>query len=77
MGSSPRGALAMCRMAKACAYISGRDYVVPEDVAAVAPDVLSHRLILNSRARFNETAAYDIVKEILAQAKMPVLREPA
>ena len=74
MGASPRGALALCRMAKACAYVAGRDFVTPEDVYVVAPDVLAHRLILNAKARFNETAAYDVVKDILEQAPMPVLR---
>ena len=73
LGVSPRGALALCRMAKARAYLSGRDYVVPEDVAAVAPDVLAHRLVLSSKARFNETGATELVAEILAQVEMPVL----
>ena len=75
MGVSPRGALSLCRMARAKAYLSGRDFVVPEDIASVAPDVYGHRLILNSKARFNETDAYDVVREILKQVQMPVLKE--
>ena len=75
MGVSPRGALALHKISRAKAYLSGRNYVVPEDVAAVAPDVFGHRLILNSKARFNEMDANNIVEEILAQTKMPVLRE--
>jgi MoxR-like ATPase len=75
MGVSPRGALALCRMARAKAYLSGRDFVVPEDAAAVAPDIFAHRLILNSKARFNETDGYAVVKDILEQVKMPVLKE--
>ena len=75
MGASPRGALSMCRMAKAKAYVSGRMFVTPEDVYDVAPDVLAHRLILNAKARFNEAGAHDIVEEILELTPMPVLVE--
>ncbi|SHI15031.1 MoxR-like ATPase [Sporobacter termitidis DSM 10068] len=75
LGISPRGALALCRMTKARAYLSGRDFVVPEDVEAVVPDVYAHRLILGSKARFNEVDSADIVAEILQQVKMPVLEE--
>jgi len=75
LGVSPRGALALCRMAKARAYLSGRDFVVPEDVEAVVPNVYAHRIILGSKARFNEVSGADIVAEILAQVKMPVLKE--
>ena len=73
LGISPRGALALCRMAKAKAYLDGREFVVPEDIAAVAPDVFAHRLLLSSKARFNETGANELVEEILTQVKMPVL----
>jgi len=73
LGISPRGALALCRMAKAKAYLSGRDFVVPEDVAEITPDVFVHRLILSSKARFNETGSADLIKEIVSQVPMPVL----
>ena len=73
LGISPRGALALCRMAKARAYLFGREFVVPEDIAAVAPDVFAHRLILSSKARFNETGASELVEDILKQVEMPVL----
>ena len=75
LGISPRGALALCRMAKAKAYLSGRDFVVPEDIAAVAPDVFVHRLILSSKARFNETGAAELIKEIMDKVPMPVIEE--
>jgi len=75
MGVSPRGALALCRMARARACLMGRGYVVPEDIAAIAPDVFGHRLILNSKARFNELSAHDVVGEIIRRVKMPVLKE--
>lgn len=75
LGISPRGALALARIAKARAYLNGRDFCVPEDVAAMACDVYAHRLILGAKARFNETSATDLMKELLGQVEMPVLRE--
>ena len=74
-GVSPRGALALMKMAKAKAFLLGRDYCVPEDVAAVAADVFAHRIILSTKARFNESSAADVMREILNQTDMPVLRE--
>ena len=74
LGVSPRGALALCRMAKAHAFLAGRDYAVPEDVAAVFPDVCAHRLILSAKARMMEEKAENILAEILKSVDMPVLK---
>ena len=74
VGVSPRGSLALCRMAKAGAYLSGRGYVIPEDVQMVAREVFGHRLILKARARLQENAVEDIMKEILASVKVPDVR---
>lgn len=74
LGVSPRGALAVCRMAKAYAYLHGRDYVVPEDVAAVFTDVCAHRIILGTKARMMEEKAETVIQTILAEVKMPVLK---
>ena len=74
LGVSPRGALAVCRMAKAYAYLNGRDFVMPEDVAAIFPDVCAHRLMLNSKARMMEEKAENILSEILKSVDMPVLK---
>lgn len=71
-GLSPRGALALCRMCRAYAYVHGRDYVIPEDIAAVFPDVVGHRLMLQPKARLTNTTAYDITAELLAKVPMPV-----
>ena len=65
LGLSPRGALAVCRMAKAYAYVQDRDYVTPEDVAAIFPDVCCHRLILSTKARMMEQSAETIVQGVL------------
>ena len=75
LGVSPRGALAVCRMAKAYAYVQGRDYAMPEDVAAIFPDVCCHRLILSTKARMMERSAEQIVDEILKNVEMPVIRK--
>lgn len=71
LGVSPRGALALCRMTKAAAYLNGRDYVVPEDVKAVFADVCAHRLVLSPKARMTNTSAKDVLREILASVQEP------
>ena len=72
---SPRGALAVCRMAKAYALLHGRDFVMPEDVAAIFPDVCTHRLVLSAKARMLEQPADAVLHEVLDAVDMPVLRE--
>ena len=74
LGVSPRGALAVCRMAKAYAYLQGRDFVMPEDVAAIFPDVCAHRLMLSAKARMMEQSAESVLAEILQKTDMPVLK---
>lgn len=75
LGVSPRGALAVCRMAKAYAYLHGRDFVIPEDVAAVFGDVCSHRLVLATKARMMEEKPENLIRSILESVKMPVLKK--
>lgn len=75
LGVSPRGALAVCRMAKAYAYLQGRAFVIPEDVEAVFPDVCTHRLVLSTKARMMEESSEKIIHTILESVKMPVIRE--
>ena len=71
LGLSPRGTLALCRMAKAAAYLAGRDYMVPEDVVNVIEDVAGHRMVLESRARYEEKTAKQILGEILETVPSP------
>ncbi len=73
LGISPRGALALCAMAKAGAYIKGRDYVVPEDIQRIFHDVYSHRLLLSSKAQLADMTADKILDEILVENKAPKL----
>lgn len=74
LGVSPRGALAVCRMAKAYAFVHGRDYVIPEDVAAIFPDVCCHRLVLATKARMMEERPETLVQDILEAVRMPVIK---
>ena len=74
LGVSPRGALAVCRMAKAYAYLHGRDYVIPEDVVAVFVDTCAHRLVLATKARMMEEKPESVIRSILQQVNMPVIK---
>ena len=58
-------------MAQAQAFVNGRDYVVPNDVAKVFPAVAGHRLMLNAKARMNQVTTADVIQEILDQVKKP------
>lgn len=71
LGISPRGALAVCRMAKSYAYIMKRDYVKPEDIKEVFAEVCNHRIILAPKAKIIETDAFKILEEILENTKTP------
>ncbi len=75
LGISPRGALALCRAAKAFAFLEGRDYVIPNDVEAVFGDVCEHRLILEAKARLHELSAAEILSEITKKVKKPEITE--
>ena len=75
LGVSPRGALAVCRMAKAYAYVQGRDFLIPEDVAAVFVDVCCHRLVLATKARMMEERPETILRAIVSNVDMPVLKK--
>ena len=70
-GASPRAAIAMERGARALAWLSGRDYVSPEDVQAIAPDALRHRLLLNYTAQARGVSAQDCINELLRQVPVP------
>lgn len=71
LGVSPRGALAVCRMAKSRALINGRDYVIPDDISSIFSDVCAHRIILSAKAKINDTTAESILEEILNSVKRP------
>ncbi len=64
-GASPRAVLALAHAAQALAYLRGRDYVLPEDIVELAPDVLRHRLVLHPQARLQGLDADAVVRELL------------
>ena len=72
LGASPRGSLALFRTARAHAAISGRDYVLPDDVKAMAPHVIPHRLILSTQARLRGREADELFADILQRVPVPV-----
>lgn len=71
LGVSPRGALALRNMAKAKAFVEGRDYVVPEDISELFDDICRHRLILHPKAALSNSGADQILNEILEANKAP------
>ncbi len=70
-GASPRASIALLRGAKAHAFLGGREYVTPDDVKQVAPDVLRHRVVLTYEAEAEETRADDIVRRVLDGLPVP------
>jgi MoxR-like ATPase len=65
-GASPRGTIALDRCARAYAWLHGKDFVSPDDVQAIAPDVLRHRLILSFEAEANGLSSDHVINELLA-----------
>ena len=74
LGASPRAGLALYKTSQAWAAIDGRDFVTPDDVKALAPSVLPHRMILSSTARLRGTTAEKLVAETLSSTPVPIER---
>lgn len=70
-GASPRASISLARAARSYAFLRGRGYVVPEDVRAVAHDVLRHRIGLTYEAEANTITADEIISEILDKVEVP------
>lgn len=73
-GASPRASLAVVSMAKAAAWVQGRDYVIPNDVKLIYPATVTHRLILTPEAKASGVTAQAIVTELLEKTAPPVVR---
>jgi MoxR-like ATPase len=71
LGASPRASIGLDRAARAHAWLSGRDYVSPTDIHAIAPDVLRHRLLLSYAARAADVSADEIIVRLLARVPVP------
>lgn len=72
LGASPRGSLNLMHAGQAYAVLQGRDYVLPDDVKAVATAVLSHRLILKPEARVRGVDPAQVIAEVLQQVAVPI-----
>ncbi|QIS24379.1 AAA domain-containing protein [Nocardia terpenica] len=70
-GASPRASLGIIAAARAVALIRGRDYVVPQDVVEVVPDVLRHRLVLSYDALADEVSPDDVIRRVLQTVGLP------
>jgi MoxR-like ATPase len=71
LGASPRGALTLYRTAQARAAVHGRDYVIPDDIKALAAATLSHRIIISPAARIKGATSADILDELLRTTPVP------
>jgi MoxR-like ATPase len=71
LGASPRSAQALLAAAKAHAALGGTDYVTPDDVKAVAPSVLNHRLILKAEAEVEGVTSDDVIRHTLDSVQVP------
>jgi MoxR-like ATPase len=71
VGASPRGSLALMKLARCRAALAARDFVVPDDVKAVAPAALAHRLVLRPELWVRRVSAEDVVHELLAGVPTP------
>ena len=74
LGASPRGSLALQRLGQARALLDGRDFVLPDDVAALAYPALGHRLILNAQARVKGLTAAQVVEQCRERLPVPGVR---
>ncbi len=70
-GGSPRASIALAQAARAHAFLRGRGYVVPEDVRALAPDVLRHRIVLTFEAEAEDVTTDDVVTKVLGAVGGP------
>lgn len=74
-GMSPRGAVALAAMSRAAAWISGREYVLPQDVQAVFECTAAHRVRLSTKAKVSHVQVEDVLKQIVAQVQAPTIRK--
>ena len=71
MGASPRGSLALLLVGRAYAVVRGRDYVTPDDIKAVAPAVLEHRVVIRPELWMSEVSSRTVVAELLRTVRTP------
>lgn len=72
LGVSPRGSIAMYKMAKALAFVRGRDYVVPDDIKELAPFVFSHRIMLSPKGKSVVSGNEEAIEKVVMNIEVPV-----
>ena len=72
LGVSPRGSIAMYKMAKALAFVKGRDYVVPDDVKELAPFVFSHRIMLAPKGKSIVANNEEAIRKVVMNVEVPI-----
>ena len=72
LSASPRASLALMKVSQALSLFEGRDYVTPETIQQLAPDIIAHRLVVSPEAKFNGLTGRAIVENILEQTPAPV-----
>lgn len=77
LGASPRATLSLIRAAQSCAYLYGRDYVIPDDVQEVLYPVLCHRMTVSVEARMKKLTSEKVLQEILRHIPVPVIQKEA
>ena len=70
-GASPRASMGIDRAARAHAWLEGRDYVGPEDIQAIAPDVLRHRIVLSFEAEADGIDTNSVIQRVLDGVGVP------
>jgi len=76
LGASPRGSLAVLKLARAEAAMRGRDFVLPDDVKSVAVAALAHRLVLRPELWVSRTTPVQVVETLLQQVPAPAAEPP-
>jgi MoxR-like ATPase len=77
LGASPRATLQLLRTARAVAALDGREFVLPDDLQALAGPVLAHRLLLGADAQINRRTGEQIVADLVRQVPVPTARDSA
>jgi len=74
LGASPRASIALMKASQSLAFLSGRDYVIPDDIQYLTPFVFSHRLILKADAKYQGITTEHILEEIIERTHVPIKR---
>ncbi len=75
LGLSPRGSLTLARLSRAVAFLRGRDFVIPDDIAYIFRDVAAHRVVLSPKAKISGLSVNDILTSVLEKVPAPKLSQ--